>query len=150
MRVPMLDRYKARYYVNKGLATFNDSLRIAGHTGLMCKDPSGEVRKVYPLPFIFAMDLGEQYTVAGVMAKHCATWQVPLAKYADLRAARNPGYPTRTVAGMQTQRREMRQMSAGDAQKESTRTGVYPRLKVNNDTFAGMIVGRLLFWQGAS
>src|SRR3569833_1278003 len=85
------DRYKARYYVNKGLATFNDSLRIAGHTGLMCKDPSGEVRKVYPLPFIFAMDLGEQYTVVGVMAKHCAAWQVPLAKYADLRAARNPG-----------------------------------------------------------
>ena len=137
--VPVLDRYKARYYVNKGMATFNDSLRIAGHTGLICKDPSGEVRKVYPLPFIFTMDLGEQYVVAGVMAKHCAAWEVPKEKYADLRAARRPGYPVRTVEAMQKKRREMRLMSAGDARKEATKTGVYPRLKVRAELLQGLL-----------
>ena len=139
----MLDRYKVRYYVNKGLATFNDSLRHAGHVGLMCQDPSGELRKVYPLPFIFAMDLGEQYTVAGVMAKHCAAWEVPRAKYADLRAARDPGYPCRTVEGMRDARRAMRQMSSANRTKEASRVGVFPLLKVK--LTAGRIVGRLLY-----
>ena len=124
-------RYKVRYYVNKGLALFNESLRVAGFTGLNCNDPTGTVRKVYPLPFIFAKDLGEQHTVAGVMQHHCATYVVPREAYADLRATRDPGYPKRTVKYMQDKRREIRKMPKKEATAEASRTGVYPRLKAS-------------------
>jgi hypothetical protein len=124
-------RYKVRYYVNRGLALFNESLRVVGFQGLICNDPTGEVRKVYPLPFIFAKDLGEQHTVAGVMQHHCATYVVPREAYADLRATRDPGYPARTVKYMQAKRREIRKMPKKEATAEASRTGVYPRLKAS-------------------
>lgn len=79
-----------RWYVNKGLATFYESLKRAGHEGLTCKDPSGEMRKVYPLPCIFACDLGEQHSVSGVLQHRCAVTEVPRHGYADLRAYRTP------------------------------------------------------------
>jgi hypothetical protein len=114
-------RYKVRYFVNRGLALFNESLRVAGFQGLICNDPTGEVRKVYPLPFIFAKDLGEQHTVAGVMQHHCVTYVVPREAYANLQATRDPGYPARAVKYMQAKRREIRKMPKKEATAEASR-----------------------------
>jgi hypothetical protein len=92
------------------------SCKDAGYAGVRCLDPTGVVQTVYPLPFVFSKDLGEQPTIAGVLAGHCASRTVPPSQFDDLKAARvDPTAKIRTLAKMKDVRKAMEGLGKGEA-----------------------------------